>query len=73
MPRKRPVSITLSEFELDLARALARQEDRTVSYILGAAIEWYCKDDSLARGTRLDSKIYDSIVEKHFGKEAVGY
>ena len=72
MPRKRPVSVTLSEFELDLARALADQEDRTVSYILGAAIEWYCKDDSLACGTRLESKVYDRIFEKHFGKEAAG-
>jgi hypothetical protein len=37
--RKRPLSVTISDFEYDLLQALASERDRSLSYIVGHAIE----------------------------------
>lgn len=54
---KRPVSITLSDFEIECAKALARHSDRTMSYMIGRAV--------IAMLEKQDIKAYQTIREKH--------
>jgi hypothetical protein len=67
--RKKPLSVTLDEFELDLLRALALHQDRSLSYVVGHAIEVYAYHGSKEYGEWGDSVLsrdeLNKIEEKH--------
>jgi predicted DNA-binding protein len=59
--RKRPLSITLSPYNRELLHLLANKKDRSLSYIIGWAIERFADHDELG----LDFDTLKRVRDKH--------
>ncbi len=68
--RKKQLSVTLTLFEMELLKELAIEKDRSLSYMVGHAIETFAYHGAMEGGewgaANLDSKILERIEKKHF-------